>query len=130
MESGCLKEKNRQIIFAIRKTEITYQNYESGNILTEQKDIIQENRNHYKSLYTCRTGNLFNDNVNKLSEDDKNSLEGKLTYEEMLSALKKMRNNSAPGNSGFTVSFYKFFWILVTLLFAHLTMRLNLENCQ
>ena len=89
----------------------------SGNILTEQKDIIQESRNHYKSLYTCRTGNLFNpnmffenDNVNKLSEDDKNSLEGKLTYEEMLSALKKMRNNSAPGNSGFTVSFYKFFW--------------------
>ena len=63
MESGCLKEKNHQIIFAIWKTEIMYQNYESGNILTEQKYIIQESRNHYKSLYTCRTGNLFNPNM-------------------------------------------------------------------
>ena len=35
----------------------------SGNSLTEQKDIIQENRNHYKSLYTCRIGNLFNPNM-------------------------------------------------------------------
>ena len=84
----------------------------SSNILTEQKDIIQESRNHYKSLYTCRTANLFNpnmffenDNVNKLSEDNKNALERKLTYEEMFIVLKKMRNNSAPCNSGFTVSF-------------------------
>ena len=29
----------------------------------------------------------------------------------MLNSLKRMRNDSSPGNSGFTPAFYNFFWI-------------------
>jgi hypothetical protein len=42
---------------------------------------------------------------------EKNAMEGKLTYNEMLKSLKKMNNNTSPGNDGFTAEFFKFFWI-------------------
>ena len=40
---------------------------------------------------------------------EQQQVEGNLTYEEMLNSLKRMRNDSTPGNSGFTPAFYTFF---------------------
>lgn len=37
-------------------------------------------------------------------------MEGELTLSEMQTSLKKMANNTSPGNDGFTVEFLKFFW--------------------
>ena len=37
-------------------------------------------------------------------------MNGKITVEEMTNYLKKCKNNVAPGASGFTNEFYKFFW--------------------
>ena len=37
-------------------------------------------------------------------------LEGKITYDELLSALKRAKNNKSPGSDGFTMEFYTFFW--------------------
>ena len=37
-------------------------------------------------------------------------MEGKVTLEEMTNYLKKCKNNVAPGSSGFSFDFYKFFW--------------------
>jgi hypothetical protein len=48
--------------------------------------------------------------IPKLSETIKQSIEGTLTYNEMLNYLKRMSNNTSPGNDGFTVEFFKFFW--------------------
>jgi hypothetical protein len=51
------------------------------------------------------------DTFPKLTNQESESVEGKLTVEEMSSFLKKTRNNVSPGSSGFTGDFYKFFWI-------------------
>lgn len=92
---------------------------DTGTLLTNQSDILNEVCNHYKNLYSSRdTDNinlttLFNnsDSIPKLNEYEKQSLEGHLSYNEMLTSLKKMSNDSSPGSSGFTAAFYKFFWI-------------------
>lgn len=72
--------------------------------------------NHYKHLYSAKTTDTVHleevidtDNITILSENEKLSLEENLTYDEMLSSLKKMSNDSSPGLSGFTPAFYKFF---------------------
>ena len=43
-------------------------------------------------------------------QDTKLNLEGELTPQETLSALKLMKNGKSPGMDGFTTEFYKFFW--------------------
>ena len=48
--------------------------------------------------------------VNILSNEMAQTLEGKLTYQEALSALKNMKNHKSPGTDGFTAEFFKFFW--------------------
>ena len=46
----------------------------------------------------------------KLSDEQKNSLEGNLSFKECGEPLKLMKNRKSPGSDGFTVDFYKFFW--------------------
>ena len=46
----------------------------------------------------------------KLDNDDNLKLEGKLTYTEVATALKNMKNEKSPGPDGFTVEFFKFFF--------------------
>ena len=56
---------------------------------------------------------FFDDNnpyISKLGQDQKLDLEGELTPQETLSALKLMKNGKSPGMDGFTTEFYKFFW--------------------
>ena len=48
--------------------------------------------------------------IPKLAEVEKESMEGRITVEEMTKYLKKSKNNVAPGSSGFTNEFFKFFW--------------------
>ena len=45
-----------------------------------------------------------------MSQTESNSIEGLLTEKEVLSFLKKMKNDKTPGPDGFTCEFFKFFW--------------------
>ena len=45
-----------------------------------------------------------------LSFESRNKLEGELTENEILAALKKMKNNKSPGMDGFTSESFKFFY--------------------
>ena len=49
----------------------------------------------------------------KLSEEEQEKLEGLLTLEECKKALESFQQNKSPGEDGFTVEFYKFFFHLV-----------------
>ena len=40
-------------------------------------------------------------------------MEGEIEYSELGIALKNMKNNKSPGLDGFTVEFFKFFWIAI-----------------
>ena len=75
--------------------------------------------NHYKTLYSekqvedvCLNEDFFETfAIKKLSNTEQQQVEGNLTYKEMLNSLIGMRNDSYPGNSGFTPPFYNIFWI-------------------
>ena len=89
----------------------------SGEILSTQDAILEEAKRHYQNLYMpseteniCLSDLLDSTSVPKLNENEKLSIEGALSYSEMLGSLKKMSNNTSPGNDGFTVEFFKFFW--------------------
>ena len=88
----------------------------------DQKGVEKEITNFYEELYENKDeyieinsieefigqGNL--ENNSKLTEGEKQSMEGKIRVNEMTSYLKKTKNNVSPGSSGFTNEFYKFFW--------------------
>lgn len=88
-----------------------------GEVLKDQIKIVEETRKFYKHLYSERPISNVNlktiledFNVPILSEDLKYSLEGLLSYSELLYCLKKSKNNTSPGFDGFTYEFFKFFW--------------------
>ena len=58
------------------------------------------------------------ESIPKLKEEQCNSLEGKISKDEVLSTLKRMKNGTSPGSDGFTVNFLKFFWNDISSLLA------------
>jgi hypothetical protein len=111
----CNLENRNYITKSIQKLE-----KEDGTIITDIKDILEEQKIFYETLYTNRDNNdsldelinsLINtDSLNKLSETEKEVKEGLITYSELLASLKRAKNNKSPGMDGYTVEFYKFFW--------------------
>ena len=53
---------------------------------------------------------LANINISTLNNEQRDGLEGLITYDELILALKKAKNNKSLGSDGFTVEFFKFFW--------------------
>ena len=96
---------------------------ESGKsrTITEQSEIQNETKKFYTKLYSNHD-QFINQNIEsflgasaqtfpKLKPSDTDHMEGHLTVGEMTGYLKETKNNAAPGSSGFTNDFYKFFWI-------------------
>ncbi|WP_419624551.1 reverse transcriptase domain-containing protein, partial [Thiolapillus sp.] len=88
----------------------------NGEEIHEVKDIIKEVKTFYERLYSdrqveeCEISDLVGD-IPTLTLQEKTSLEGKITLDEASAALKNMKNNKSPGSDGFTVEFFKFFWL-------------------
>ena len=86
----------------------------NGNHISDHTKILQEQKLFYQKLYSSRGlgcgNNIFFNHEVCLSEEQKNSCEGNLSYEECGKALLSMKNGKSPGSDGFTVDFYKFFW--------------------
>ena len=91
----------------------------SGNIIENQKRILNEAKNYYKNLYskneTIKSINLNNalphKDIPKLSENMKASLEGEISFIELTDAIKRMKNEKSPGSDGYTNEFLKKIWI-------------------
>ena len=93
----------------------------NGEEITKIDEILEEQRQFYKDLYSCRTNmqdieqsadKFFPYNMEhpKVSPEDKNELEQEISRHECLKALKNMKNGKSPGSDGLTAEFYKFFW--------------------
>ena len=52
--------------------------------------------------------------IPKLSDEDRDNLEGPLGYEECKNVLESFQNDKSPGEDGFTVEFYKLFYDLLS----------------
>ena len=80
-------------------------------------EIINQQREYYKQLYSESINiddipleKTLGENTKKLSDTKSSGLEGEITYLEISTALKNMKNGKSPGNDGFTTEFFKFFW--------------------
>ena len=86
--------------------------------LSSQQEIEQEIYDYYSNLFEVKPTDVKNleeflspeIDVPKLSNEEKEKQEGLLTISELGFYLKKTKNNTAPGSSGYTNEFYKFFW--------------------
>ena len=88
-------------------------------VVDDQKEILKQTKQFYEKLckkqdclkkVNLSTEIPYND-IPKLTENQKQSLEGEISLPELTSALKRMKNNKSPGSDGFTADFFKFFWI-------------------
>ena len=96
---------------------------EDDRLHTGQSDILDIIKSFYNTLYLykehCIDGNVilksfpFLQYIPTLSDDSKDSCEGKLSKSECYEALKSMQLNKSPGNDGLTTEFYLTFWHIV-----------------
>ena len=94
---------------------------DNGEIVTDQKEILKEVQYFYENLYKNKDEDkgcslkdivegLKGASIRKLTEEEKDNLEGEIGSFEAGEILKKMKNNKSPGSDGFTSEFLKFFW--------------------
>ena len=116
---------------------------EEGKEVTETSDVLKCQTNFYKELYkeveiedSKSIHSILGDNESKLSDKESQELESEITYTELTSALRNMNNNKSPGLDGFTVEFFKFFWVdigqftLRSLNFGYRTGSLSITQNQ
>ena len=118
--AGWKTENDRQNISSTWKTisELRLQDESTTN---NANVILDQIETFYKNLYAsegtfsdeeCDTF-IRNLELPKLSDEDRDSLEGQLTYDECKKVLETLQNDKAPGEDGFTVEFYKYFFELI-----------------
>ena len=87
--------------------------------ITDQREILSEVERFYRCLYSKNdnevadldlSSEMADFEFNTLDNNDKNSLDGKITYQEASKTLKNMANNKSPGSDGFSAEFFKMFW--------------------
>ena len=93
---------------------------DSGVKITDPKDILQEEKTFFKTIYTPKNMDPNLPEFNHFFEADKalpdtmaETWEGTISLEECANALKKMEINKTPGTDGLTVEFYRYFWDIV-----------------
>ena len=87
---------------------------EDGSILSSQQEIKNEIESFYRTLYSENhnvntSANIEDFDCPKLSDAEKNSLEGPIMWPELVETLKKSKHGKSPGPDGFTVEFFQFF---------------------
>ena len=86
-----------------------------------EKEILDQIEAYFKILYSSEytlsqeeyEEFIHSLEIPRLSNEDRDSLEGPLTYEECKIVLDSFQNDKSPGVDGFTVEFYKFFYDLL-----------------
>ena len=95
---------------------------EDETTTTNDKQILNQIEAYFKDLYTSVI--TFSQNeydeftqhlqIPKLSDEDRDNLEGPLNYEECKNVLESFQNDKSPGEDGFTVECYKLFYDLLS----------------
>ena len=94
---------------------------DNGEKITKLKEILQEEKRFYQTLYAYKNVNLEDeeiisnffvnsDSIPKLNDENKHLCEGLIGANECIEAIKTMSNNKSPGTDGLPVEFYKIFW--------------------
>ena len=87
---------------------------ESGTLTLNPKEILRTQRDFYRKLYQQDKSirfTLTNDTNVKVKEEDRAALDAMITYEEVTEAVKSLKADKTPGNTGITAEFMQFFWL-------------------
>lgn len=125
-------EKSRQL-----KKNINTLTSSDGRTLTDQTDILNEQVNYYKNLYTAKNidtakmTNYLNTTqlANTLSQTDMQVCEEQINTEECKQSLFSMKLNKTPGSDGLSVEFYQTFWNYLSEPFMN-SLNESLRKCQ
>ena len=108
-------EKSNYVKKHIRKLEI-----DGKGEVTDPGEILQYEKIFYQELYTecienetVNSSDLFIQDMNKLTDDQRVSCEGNIDKHECLKVLKTFKSNKSPGNDGLTMEFYAKFWNVI-----------------
>jgi hypothetical protein len=91
----------------------------NGKLITDQAEILEEQVRFYKALYSSEPQDpiaqeTLLDPVEKcLNQQERESCEGDITFEEAETAIKGFKTDKSPGSDGLTSEFYKCFWNVV-----------------
>ena len=111
-------EKSTKYFFQLEKRKAGSKGMSSvlkpnGDTIYDTKEILQEQKRFYENLYKSDTNINFDyQNTSNiiLSNDLKMSLEGLITEQELLTAIKGMKRNKCPGCDGLSLEFYMIFY--------------------
>ena len=101
---------------------------EEGDRITKPKDILDEMRRFYQSLYNYKQtqgiedSNLFEytSSFETLNDTEKDSLDDCITEEELRGVVFNSGTNKSPGPGGYTNEFYKSLWTSLKILLLNL----------
>ena len=94
---------------------------EDETIIKSETQVLDAIENYFNDLYTSASSATQEEydsfiqelHLPKLSDEEQDELEGLLTYDECKQVLETFQNDKSPGEDGFTVEFYKFFFELL-----------------
>ena len=118
----CSLEKHNAVMKYIPQLKVLRNDVEVT--ITEQKEVEKETYCYYNDLFSNQDHNLNLDSIEqflgpeasnscpKISECEKEKMNESdvITCDELTKYLKRSKNNVAPGTTGYTNEFYKFFW--------------------
>ena len=123
-------EKNNKYFLNLEKRNHgkkhkTALNNEDGSTLRNAKQILAEEENFLKNIYTSKNISLETNNsvhffdspdLKTLNNEEAGGCEGLLTIKECADALNKFQNNKTPGSDGLTIEFYRLFGMRLDIL--------------
>ena len=103
------------------KKTISELRMEDETIIKNETQVLDVIENYFNDLYTSACSARQEEyesfiqelRLAKLSDEERDELEGPLTYDECKQILETFENDKSPGEDGFTVEFYKFFFELL-----------------
>ena len=100
---------------------------DSGEIVTENRDILQEQYRFYADLYQTRSTEIDaqyieNIGIKKVLKEENDMLKAEITLHDVRKALWDMEPNKVPGSQGFPPEFFRHFWDELGQLF-HYTIK-------
>ena len=116
----------------IKKT-ITELRMEDETVIKKETQILDAIENYFSNLYLSTDSTTQEDydeyiqdlSLPRLSDEERDNMEGVLTYEECKKVLETFQNDKSPGEDGFTVEFYKFFSIFLDMILLLVSTRLT-----
>ena len=86
---------------------------ENGDIIKDQHSILQQQRKFYQQLYMRDDTihfNLVNTTDIKITDQQHSDFQQEFTLHELSNAVRRMRNDKAPGPDGIPIEVYKVCW--------------------